>query len=1240
MRIVKFLAVAYLLLAAGAAGAQTLRQRAAGMTDTQKFEMCKSTANAGSPDGVEWCSIALESRLLPQRRGLLLANRGIAHEKAGNLQAALDDLNEAFDIVDNDQSALFVLERRAMLFYRAENYAAAVADFSDLLRYQPTAAGHWHNRGLAHYRMGNWDLAIQDYSQAIRLSPASADAFYWRGQAYLEKKQWDEAIADYSQAIRLNPANADAFKTRGLLYGTEKADYVRGINDLLEFSRLRPNDASGPVARALLYEIAEDYDRALQEYDAAAKLAPNNFEILKSRTQVEELKAKAALSKPGTTAQPGGAAAAGAGAVLPVAENARLVVFRENGMSGYMDKTGRVVIPARFTSAHEFSEGLAFVSIRSTGGFIDRSGKYVLLETAGRQKFMLANGFSDGMAAACLIEPGQTTFGCRWHYIDRAGRSLIRTNWTFGGASSSFLVELPEFHEGLVPTDDGTGKLAYMDKTGALVIRTGFSAAFLKSSNASLSKAFNFKGELAAVCALGSQLDKNGIPGWCNKWGYINRKGTLVIPAELERPLEFSEGLAALAVNGNMGYIDTSNKQAIAAQFDEAFPFSDGVAQATLAKKPVLIDKDGKVICPLPAVNSGSIHFSEGLSPFSTRVQGNFKYGFVDKACRVVISAKFNDAREFSEGLAAVQQGAKWGFIDKTGELVIAAQFEMPEEPFRGGVARIMGGVGGFAYIDKTGKLLKPVAGPPPANAAASAQPGRAAPAGTASVEAPKAAEPSLAQQASTYLGKAQEFIRKGDPAGAVAANREAVRLQPDKSDYRLSLARTLIDAGQFAEAIPEVEMVLPQFPDAYWYRFTLVEALAGAGRKSEALAQLDVAAKAGAPLASVLAEKEKMLGREAAAKGDYAAAIPHFLKANELVANPDLADDRIQIALAFALARTGQKEAALKVMEDAAAPHRSSLVIPAAREKLKAEIAAAAPAGSQPPAPSPAWDAAVAAYANAELAAQKYKQGYDASGRGDNAAAVASFQEAVRLAPDNHLYRHLLGYALLQTGAFAAAIPHCERAVELRPDEAWYHMNLAQALAGAGQKEAALKSADKAVAVRPDWVPLREARDELMAKPAKPAPAPAASAPAPAATTPAPASAAPVNPNAAQAAQAFEKGTAAWLKSDQNTAIASFQEAVRLAPENDQYVFKLALQLHAYGRYAESIPYYQMAIKLKPNEPSYHYDLAEAYAELGKKNEAMREADIAVKLAPNNEYAIASRNRVVAKLKSKSSPN
>ena len=61
--------------------------------------------------------------------------------------------------------------------------------------------------------------------------------------------------------------------------------------------------------------------------------------------------------------------------------------------------------------------------------------------------------------------------------------------------------------------------------------------------------------------------------------------------------------------------------------------------------------------------NVGS--YSDGLAPVQI---SNGKWGYVNERQSWVITARFEDAKEFSGGKAAVKQNGKWGFINKRGE--------------------------------------------------------------------------------------------------------------------------------------------------------------------------------------------------------------------------------------------------------------------------------------------------------------------------------------------------------------------------------------------------------------------------------------------------------------------------------------------------------------------------------------------------------------------------------------------
>ena len=47
----------------------------------------------------------------------------------------------------------------------------------------------------------------------------------------------------------------------------------------------------------------------------------------------------------------------------------------------------------------------------------------------------------------------------------------------------------------------------------------------------------------------------------------------------------------------------------------------------------------------------------------------------MNKKGEVVIEPKFESAKSFSNGLAAVSDGEYWGFIDHSGDVVIKCQF-------------------------------------------------------------------------------------------------------------------------------------------------------------------------------------------------------------------------------------------------------------------------------------------------------------------------------------------------------------------------------------------------------------------------------------------------------------------------------------------------------------------------------------------------------------------------------------
>ena len=93
-------------------------------------------------------------------------------------------------------------------------------------------------------------------------------------------------------------------------------------------------------------------------------------------------------------------------------------------------------------------------------------------------------------------------------------------------------------------------------------------------------------------------------------------------------------------------------------------------------------------------------NFSEGLA----RIKINGKYGYIDKKGNYVINMPFDEAEDFSKGLARIKINEKYGYIDKKGNFVIKPQFDEVHN-FSEGLARVKID-DKYGYIDKKGNIV------------------------------------------------------------------------------------------------------------------------------------------------------------------------------------------------------------------------------------------------------------------------------------------------------------------------------------------------------------------------------------------------------------------------------------------------------------------------------------------------------------------------------------------------------
>jgi len=345
--------------------------------------------------------------------------------------------------------------------------------------------------------------------------------------------------------------------------------------------------------------------------------------------------------------------------------NSRLLRIQVDGLWGYCDALGRVVIKPRFRWAQDFSYGFALVALDEKLQYIDRTGSVIIQPPFTHDHSPFVHGFAIG------------SIGLEFHYLGANGRLLAQAfagaeNFSEGLAAvcidpTRFAKKPPAENDFNIP-----GKWGFIDASGELVIKAEFVA--VKHFNDGLAPVY--VGGRNVMCA-------GPVEG---KWGFVNRQGKLVLKPQFEPAQSFSEGLAAVSLDGkSTGYINASGEFVIQPRpFAGAREFHDGVASIRGSHELVspgwkdfgYVDKSGNIFVH-PNFSEG-MPFSEGLAatrekPVWDRVEGKWiqgPYGYVNKRGEWVIAPQFTHAGTFSEGIACVQNASSLGYIDRRGKFI------------------------------------------------------------------------------------------------------------------------------------------------------------------------------------------------------------------------------------------------------------------------------------------------------------------------------------------------------------------------------------------------------------------------------------------------------------------------------------------------------------------------------------------------------------------------------------------
>lgn len=194
-----------------------------------------------------------------------------------------------------------------------------------------------------------------------------------------------------------------------------------------------------------------------------------------------------------------------------------VAIIMQNNKWGFVDESGKIVVPLIYDYAFDMAEGLSHVEKGGKFGYINNKGKEVvplIYDDAALQ-------FSEGLAV--VGKKG------KYGFIDKSGNVVIPLIYDY----------CRDFNEGLAAVDKDK-KRGFIDKTGKIIIPLIYDAD--KNADTYFITTTDFTNGIAKVI-------KNG------KAGFIDKQGNEIIPIIYEKA--FRQGaIFSVMVNGQWRKID------------------------------------------------------------------------------------------------------------------------------------------------------------------------------------------------------------------------------------------------------------------------------------------------------------------------------------------------------------------------------------------------------------------------------------------------------------------------------------------------------------------------------------------------------------------------------------------------------------------------------------------------------------------------------------------------------------
>src|SRR3989440_1305684 len=198
-----------------------------------------------------------------------------AYRALGDRAQASNQLDFLADARPSDPRVFYA---SALLATDRDDVDAAIKDFKEALRRDPTFFSAWQDLGVAYMKLKRWGDAVETFAEFARLRPDAADAAYLHALALFNAGRVADSEREARRALRINAGAAEAHTLLGVILAARPASNAEAAEALSQASALDPKSFDAHFYLGRVLYAMKDHAGAVKELRAAAALDPRRAE--------------------------------------------------------------------------------------------------------------------------------------------------------------------------------------------------------------------------------------------------------------------------------------------------------------------------------------------------------------------------------------------------------------------------------------------------------------------------------------------------------------------------------------------------------------------------------------------------------------------------------------------------------------------------------------------------------------------------------------------------------------------------------------------------------------------------------------------------------------------------------------------------------------------------------------------------------------------------------------------------